>query len=448
VIPTNIHSCIIFCILIQKLALNNFRSTGDTAIPESSIFSTHDDSISTRITDSDAEPTDSEQDMTTVSSVIAEITTVSDLTTDMEITSEKEMSVVSIDTTDENVDHVTEVNAEPDTTEAPIEETAKPVDESMGKVPSEGHEEIITESPEIEVTTLSSGTCMKSGVSYQNGESVPTEECQDSCTCDNGEIHCQTQSCPPAPPAFLKCARVDESGSCCPSFNCRKYLYKTCMIQCPVCFLNCEDKHLINYNIFSIANDTSSQTTCMHNGEEIADGADIPSPDICTACFCVAGESICATLECEAPGPRCSPISSPVAKCCPDVYDCSEYNFLECGFSNFVGSFNNDDNNFFQFATVGEVEEEATTLSTSIFDDEIVTQAPVLEGVCEENGTIYEHGSDVPVPPMFECAEKCICSHGSVVCVTASCHREKPPAFLRCEEVMEPGQCCPTYNCG
>ena len=76
------------------------------------------------------------------------------------------------------------------------------------------------------------------------------------------------------------------------------------------------------------ANVSESASSCEYNGVIFPDGANIPSPDICTDCFCIGGERICAILECEAPGPRCSPVEVSLEKCCPDVYDCSEYQLL------------------------------------------------------------------------------------------------------------------------
>lgn len=79
-----------------------------------------------------------------------------------------------------------------------------------------------TPESELEDTTFLSNSCEQNGLMYADGESVPAGECQENCMCTNSEIHCQTKSCPPIPPSFLKCTRNDASDSCCPSYNCRE----------------------------------------------------------------------------------------------------------------------------------------------------------------------------------------------------------------------------------
>lgn len=64
--------------------------------------------------------------------------------------------------------------------------------------------------------------------------------------------------------------------------------------------------------------------TCDRGGEKYMDGDFVPSGDVCSDCFCIDGEIICATLECAAPGPRCSPTTAPEDVCCPTAYDCGK----------------------------------------------------------------------------------------------------------------------------
>ena len=74
-----------------------------------------------------------------------------------------------------------------------------------------------------EGTTSEDKFCVRKGIRYELGDSVPGSSCETNCTCTDDSIHCQKKSCPPQPPSFLNCSRVDEPESCCPTFLCCKF---------------------------------------------------------------------------------------------------------------------------------------------------------------------------------------------------------------------------------
>ncbi|XP_047738702.1 mucin-5AC [Hyalella azteca] len=295
----------------------------------------------------------------------------------------------------------TTVSSLPDTEPTVATESSGGYDETTSEVtePTDAVTDFTSEdTTDIPVTTSATDApaCYYNGIEYTNGSSVPPNKCQDNCICINGEVSCQQAACPPAPPAFLRCV-VSERDACCPSY------------QCP--------------------NETETTTvgpTCIKEGQSYSEGDHVPSPDVCSDCFCVDGRIVCATLECEAPGPRCTPAPVPEGVCCPESYDCIE-----------------------------EIQESGTTLPPSATDatetaeplDSTTASPPSSDAVnvCVVGGVQFGDGEDVPVEN--SCQESCSCSSGDLLCVLRKCP-DKPPSFLRCAAVRNStDQCCPTYEC-
>lgn len=69
------------------------------------------------------------------------------------------------------------------------------------------------------------GQCTRDGVSYTDGEAVPTTSlCHDGCRCYNSVVECDHPACPPKPPVFLRCEAIQQDDKCCPSYDCGKFL--------------------------------------------------------------------------------------------------------------------------------------------------------------------------------------------------------------------------------
>ncbi|KAK7018114.1 hypothetical protein SK128_026314 [Halocaridina rubra] len=159
--------------------------------------------------------------------------------------------------------------------------------------------ESITELPDPLINTditssvPGEGSCMYNDTTYGNEENIPSSSpCHESCFCRNSIISCTLKACPPSPPSFLRCEAVEDPDQCCPSYNCLS---------------------------------PNSTLECIYNGIQYPDGDFIPSPDICTDCYCIGGERICATLECQVPsGKNCTPINIREEICCPEAYECDE----------------------------------------------------------------------------------------------------------------------------
>ncbi|KAA0193069.1 hypothetical protein HAZT_HAZT008547, partial [Hyalella azteca] len=303
----------------------------------------------------------------------------------------------------------TTVSSLPDTEPTVATESSGGYDETTSEVtePTDAVTDFTSEdTTDIPVTTSATDApaCYYNGIEYTNGSSVPPNKCQDNCICINGEVSCQQAACPPAPPAFLRCV-VSERDACCPSY------------QCP--------------------NETETTTvgpTCIKEGQSYSEGDHVPSPDVCSDCFCVDGRIVCATLECEAPGPRCTPAPVPEGVCCPESYDCSELisrlhylNKIESG------------------TTLPPSATDATETAEPLDSTTASPPSSDAVNVCVVGGVQFGDGEDVPVEN--SCQESCSCSSGDLLCVLRKCP-DKPPSFLRCAAVRNStDQCCPTYEC-
>lgn len=253
-------------------------------------------------------------------------------------------------------------------TKAPVEdttETTEGVTDGFSSTASSISVDVTTASPEEDVTettsdsisetTVSGLDCVVGGKTYTKGETIPSpSECQENCTCAEGKLQCQVVACPPAPPAFLRCITIkEESSGCCPTYQCRKCydgvihlhnffnlfrfrfsvgtidyhlknVFKTSCFLCTFLF-DMLFSHLIRQCfLMSTATPPNPEmlSKCVQDGQKFMDGESVPSVDVCSDCFCIEGDVVCATLECSAPGPRCTPAAVPEGVCCPSSYDC------------------------------------------------------------------------------------------------------------------------------
>ncbi|CAL4092865.1 unnamed protein product, partial [Meganyctiphanes norvegica] len=137
-------------------------------------------------------------------------------------------------------------------------------------------------------------SCTSHGKDYFSGESIPTfAPCQDNCACVDGSIACTHSACPPAPPAFLRCIKFEDSKECCPTYSCAST---------PI---------------------TKQSSSCEYKGVQYEDGEFVPNSDLCTDCYCLDGEVVCAFADCpEPPADNCRPVTSSHESCCPQKYEC------------------------------------------------------------------------------------------------------------------------------
>ncbi|GFO17120.1 LOW QUALITY PROTEIN: cysteine-rich motor neuron 1 protein, partial [Plakobranchus ocellatus] len=131
----------------------------------------------------------------------------------------------------------------------------------------------------LSATSTFPGHCKSStGMFYKGGEIWQPTPCQ-SCTCQNGQIQCYNQMCPP-----VNCNRtILKKGQC-----------------CPVCV---ESRQL---------------SVCMYNGATYEEGEQWQG-DNCTQCICVNGKFQCFPLTC--PSLHCSVMVVRKGHCCPECYD-------------------------------------------------------------------------------------------------------------------------------
>ncbi|XP_043944568.1 kielin/chordin-like protein [Protopterus annectens] len=116
--------------------------------------------------------------------------------------------------------------------------------------------------------------CMFEGLVYKNGNVFNPDSCQ-QCTCQEGNVHCDSISCPQ-----LKCMhQVTDAGACCP--RCRG---------------------------------------CIYNGFEYKDGSSwFPQSIPCMSCMCVDGVTTCSDVHCVS---SCVNTIQVAGECCPLCADC------------------------------------------------------------------------------------------------------------------------------
>ena len=73
---------------------------------------------------------------------------------------------------------------------------------------------------------------------------------------------------------------------------------------------------------------TTEAVGCEANGTSYSHGEYVPSENICSDCYCLQGEVVCATIDCPAPGENCVPAAIEENNCCPSRYSCSEFIFI------------------------------------------------------------------------------------------------------------------------
>ena len=64
---------------------------------------------------------------------------------------------------------------------------------------------------------------------------------------------------------------------------------------------------------------------CVRDNQQYYEGDFVPSADLCTDCYCLYGEIICAIRECTLPSLHCTPLEIPLGECCPTKIECRKY---------------------------------------------------------------------------------------------------------------------------
>ena len=66
---------------------------------------------------------------------------------------------------------------------------------------------------------------------------------------------------------------------------------------------------------------------CVLEGIQYQEGGFVPSPDLCTNCYCIEEKIVCAYIDCPSPLEICKPISLiNSTSCCPQKYECGKKN--------------------------------------------------------------------------------------------------------------------------
>ena len=73
-------------------------------------------------------------------------------------------------------------------------------------------------------------------------------------------------------------------------------------------------------------NETATEKPgCSYEGSYFNHGQYINTTSPCVDCYCDAGTTVCAEIECQSPSPRCLPAKTDIRACCPSSYTCREW---------------------------------------------------------------------------------------------------------------------------
>ncbi|XP_072039473.1 uncharacterized protein [Amphiura filiformis] len=237
------------------------------------------------------------------------------------------------------------------------------------------------------------------------GQSIPsTDPCQ-ICSCYDGEQVCAIIDCPFPPPGAENCQPIYTDDECCPS-------YDHCQGVCPPeilpvnCVANpCDVNSCPSYpNAECVANycggcfafffdgnglPISGCSNCRDSaGRPINQDLAIPSTDPCQTCSCNNGDPLCAIVACQRPPPgteNCQPIYRD-GVCCPSYDHCL---------------------------------------------------------VCRDSAG-RPINQNQPIPSTDPC-QMCNCYNGEPVCAIIDCPFP-PPGAENCQPIYTDDECCPSYD--
>ncbi|XP_067675152.1 uncharacterized protein [Haliotis asinina] len=275
---------------------------------------------------------------------------------------------------------------------------------------------------------------------WRNGQKFPDpqDECS-KCRCQNGEVSCQRQQCPP-----VSC-RNPVTENCCPV--CRECEYQGRRIgngqtftrvggSCETCVcvegnVECQRKMCQEVTCqHPIERDCCKECTdCFYNGRPFNNGQSFPdTKDRCKDCRCVSGSVICEQRVC----PR-APCKNPVktqGHCCPRCSDC-EYEGQRV-------------RNGLRVPHISDpcMECECRRGNMECFKRrcrDTICRNPVTRGCCQECNDCLYNGMDYSnrqtfLDPTDRC-KACSCVDGNIICSPKQCPR------VTCLNPMQ-GECC------
>lgn len=250
----------------------------------------------------------------------------------------------------------------------------------------------------------------------------PSDSCQ-SCSCNNGTVHCQRKPCPFAPCSHAitqDCCRTCEGCFYEGRERANGEMWDVPTDPCAVCVcregsVQCESKRCppSNCNHPVQRQCCTSCDGCMFEGREYHDGTEFAdNKDPCNVCYCYGGDVTCTKMPCN---DDCSHPYKPPRQCCGECDRCL-YNgaVLVSGQS---------------IADPGNPCSECTCQSGSVrcvrkqcppahcpHPTSNQCGCPVCDG-CHFQGGTYADGQMLP----GGACQDCTCSRGEVVCAQRRC---------------------------
>uniref|UniRef100_A0A1A8B690 Kielin/chordin-like protein n=1 Tax=Nothobranchius furzeri TaxID=105023 RepID=A0A1A8B690_NOTFU len=174
--------------------------------------------------------------------------------------------------------------------------------------------------------------CMYEQRPYRHKERFyhPADGCQ-TCTCNNGSVHCQHKPC-----SFAPCSHPIAHECCWSCEGCwhegrvraNGEMWEDSSDPCAVCVcregsVQCEKKRCPSSNCNHPVQRQccTSCDGCMFHGKEYPDGTEFSDDkDSCSVCYCYGGDVVCTKLPCNS---DCNHPYHPPGQCCGECKRCS-----------------------------------------------------------------------------------------------------------------------------
>lgn len=156
-------------------------------------------------------------------------------------------------------------------------------------------------------------SCVYNGKTYNHGDSFPSSDGCNTCGCSNGAVSCTEKACPPKTCGGIagipcgqgeycdytgaNCGYADATGVCKPRPGACDMQYN------PVC--GCDDKIYGNACSAASAGVTVKHTGvckwsgCTYDGKTYKEGETFPATDGCNTCQCTNGQVGCTKMNCK-----------------------------------------------------------------------------------------------------------------------------------------------------
>ena len=247
---------------------------------------------------------------------------------------------------------------------------------------------------------------------------------------------CADAVCQP-PEGFENCSPLPvPEGSCCPvQYDCGSTTEEAVTITIPT------------EGSSTVVSTEAGQTTAAVASTEVT--SELTTDQLTEVTSTESLEVSCEDVSCQPPEgyEDCAPLAVPAGSCCPEQYECTSAS-TEGPVTMIVSTVRGDTEQETDTTPAPQsVTETASSITTDITTDATDSVMELIndQASCtDQNGNTFNHLDDVP---SSDPCKLCQCTNGVVVCAQEECSLPEP-FYDSCKPLpVEPGQCCPRYEC-